>query len=88
MGNAMQQAREALQHHPRCGANARTTGALCKGWAMQNGRCRMHGGKAGRKPTHGRYTKAEIQQRREIRELLRAMSTLLREQRDRLKEIA
>jgi hypothetical protein len=25
---------------------------------MKNGRCRMHGGKAGRKPTHGRYTKA------------------------------
>ena len=30
---------------------------------MANGRCRMHGGKAGRKPTHGRYTKAAIEER-------------------------
>jgi hypothetical protein len=27
----------------------------------------MHGGKAGRKPTHGRYTKAAIKERREVR---------------------
>ena len=77
MGNAMQQARKALQHHPRCGAKARTTGALCRGWAMPNGRCRMHGGKAGRKPTHGRYTKEAKAQRRETRELIRAMCELL-----------
>lgn len=83
MGNAMREARAALEHHPRCGAKARTTGKPCKGWAMKNGRCRMHGGKAGRKPTHGRYSKAAIEQRREVRELLRA----LREQYETLKRI-
>ena len=31
---------------PRCGAKARTTGCPCKGPAMPNGRCRMHGGTA------------------------------------------
>lgn len=61
----------------RCGAHARTTGQPCRGPAMKNGRCRMHGGKAGRKPTHGRYTKAAIQQQREIRELLRVLRELV-----------
>ena len=37
----------------------------------------MHGGKAGRKPTHGRYTKAEIERRREMRELVRLMRELI-----------
>jgi len=55
MGNAMHKAHAA----PRCGAYARTTGNVCKSPAMKNGRCRMHGGKAGRKPTHGRYTKRD-----------------------------
>ena len=31
---------------PRCGAHARRTGNPCKGPAMKNGRCRMHGGKS------------------------------------------
>jgi hypothetical protein len=39
-----------------CGAKTRNGGAPCKGAAMANGRCRMHGGKAGRPPTHGRYS--------------------------------
>jgi len=30
---------------------------------MANGRCRMHGGKAGRPPVHGRYMKAALAQR-------------------------
>jgi hypothetical protein len=37
----------------------------------------MHGGKAGRKPTHGRYTKAAIADRREVRAILRALRDLL-----------
>jgi hypothetical protein len=45
---------------------------------MRNGRCRMHGGKAGRRPTHGHYTKAAIAERRQVRELLRVMHELLR----------
>jgi hypothetical protein len=40
---------------------------------MKNGRCRMHGGKAGRKPTHGRYTKAAVAERREFRAMLRML---------------
>ena len=39
----------------------------------------MHGGKAGRKPTHGRYTKAAIEQRREVRQLIRDLTALLGE---------
>jgi hypothetical protein len=37
----------------------------------------MHGGKDGRKPTHGRYTKAAIADRREIREALRLLRQLI-----------
>jgi hypothetical protein len=44
---------------------------------MKNGRCRMHGGKAGRKPTHGRYSMAAIEKRREVRELLQSMRELI-----------
>ena len=61
----------------RCGAYARTTGQPCRGPAMKNGRCRMHGGKAGRKPTHGRYTKAAIVERHEVRAILNAVRDLL-----------
>lgn len=74
---AMSEARAALAIHPICGAFARTTGRPCRAPAMANGRCRMHGGKAGRKPTHGRYTKAAIQSRREVRAILRAVRALL-----------
>lgn len=70
MGNAMQEPW-------RCGAYARTTGQPCRTPAMANGRCRMHGGKAGRKPTHGRYTKVAIESRREVRAMLRAVRELL-----------
>lgn len=62
MGNPMHKAHAA----PRCGAFARTTGEPCKSPAMQNGRCRMHGGKAGRKPIHGHYSKQTLEQRREV----------------------
>ena len=79
MSNLMREARAALAFHPHCGAHARTTGAPCKGPAMANGRCRMHGGNAGRKPTHGRYTKQAIQERREMRELLRAIRAFVDE---------
>jgi hypothetical protein len=44
---------------------------------MANGRCRMHGGRAGRKPVHGRYTKEAIQERREVRGLLRELKRLI-----------
>jgi hypothetical protein len=41
----------------------------------------MHGGKAGRKPTHGRYTKAALaarRQRQAAREALRVLHQLIR----------
>jgi hypothetical protein len=44
---------------------------------MSNGRCRMHGGKAGHKPTHGRYTKAAIAQRRHVRQLMCLLRQLI-----------
>lgn len=77
MVNPIQLARAALLLAPRCGAYARTTGEPCKGWAMANGRCRMHGGNAGRPVTHGRYTKQAIQDRKEVRELIKEMRELL-----------
>ena len=61
----------------RCGAHARTTGKPCCGPAMNNGRCRMHGGRAGRKPTHGRYTEAALAERRKFREALRLLRELI-----------
>jgi hypothetical protein len=31
---------------PRCGARCKRTGKPCRGAAMPNGRCRLHGGKS------------------------------------------
>jgi hypothetical protein len=44
---------------------------------MKNGRCRMHGGKAGRKPIHGRYTKAAVEERTNWRALMQAMRKII-----------
>jgi glucans biosynthesis protein len=72
-GNAMH-----LQAARRCGAYARTTGAPCRSPAIRGKvRCRMHGGRAGRKPAHGRYAKDAIAGRREIREVLRLLRDLI-----------
>lgn len=41
----------------KCGARCRTKGgAPCLGWAMKNGRCRMHGGVLSKREIHGRQT--------------------------------
>jgi hypothetical protein len=72
-GNPLDLARAA----PRCGAYARRTGQPCQAPAMRNGRCRMHGGKGGRPPTHGRYTAAAIAERRRLRELLHRLRELI-----------
>lgn len=74
MGNPMHSAHAT----PRCGAYARTTGSACRAPALRGKlRCRMHGGKAGRKPTHGRYTREEIERRREVSQLLRTVRQLI-----------
>ena len=75
---------------PRCGAKTRK-GAACRAPAMQNGRCRMHGGKAtgprtpeglerSRKANwkHGDYSAESLKQRQELRQLLRVSRNLLK----------
>lgn len=70
-------AKAPLSGGPACGAKTRS-GEPCKNPAMQNGRCRMHGGKSTGPPKgsqnalkHGLYTKAAIEKRRQIRELIK-----------------
>ena len=70
---------------PRCGAKTRL-GCPCKGPAMANGRCRMHGGKAKGAPKgnnhalkHGRYTTERIAERRRFGDLLREMTGFIDE---------
>jgi len=78
-----------LPKTPRCGAKTRR-GTLCKCPAMANGRCRLHGGlSTGPKTaegierirravtTHGRYSKAAKNYRRDLRTLLQEARTLL-----------
>ncbi len=70
---------------PRCHAKTRA-GGLCGHYAMQNGRCRYHGGKStgAKKPhrpiQHGYYTKEAILERRTI-------NKFLKDARDGIKEI-
>lgn len=74
---------------PRCGARTRS-GSPCRGPAMANGRCRMHGGKSTGPKTpegkakcaqanlkHGRYTKARRERRREARAVLACLKAEL-----------
>ena len=61
----------------RCGAKTRKGGSCKAPTVTGKKRCRMHGGKAGRKPTHGRYAKAAIAERRKWRALLMAMRGLI-----------
>jgi hypothetical protein len=71
---------------PRCGARTRS-GSRCQSPAMPNGRCRMHGGPSPGAPKgnknnfqHGRYSAEAIAGRRKIRELVRAMRALARQE--------
>ena len=58
----------------RCGAKTRS-GGFCGHYSMPNGRCRYHGGKStgAKNPIvkHGYYTKAAIDERRWINELIK-----------------
>jgi hypothetical protein len=61
----------------RCGAKARTRGgAPCRGPAMKNGRCRMHGGVFFKRETHGRTTLRAIEERRKERIFLKQMKKI------------
>lgn len=76
---------------PRCGARTRS-GAPCKGPAMANGRCRMHGGPStgprtpeglarlrAARTKHGLYTAEAIELRRYLSALRRQSRALLEE---------
>ncbi|MFA6990475.1 MAG: hypothetical protein WC192_00270 [Candidatus Babeliales bacterium] len=59
-----------------CGAKCRTKGgAPCGGWAMKNGRCRMHGG-AYKLEKHGMYTLRAKAQRKQINAFLREVDEM------------
>jgi len=61
-----------------CGAKSKRTGKPCRQPAMQNGRCRLHGGKStGRPVISGRWTKEAIQRRKDASLLLRQMKELM-----------
>ena len=71
---------------PRCGANTRC-GYPCRSPAVQDrGRCRMHGGAPGSGAPkgnqnalkYGLYTKAAIEERHRVRQLIRQSKELLR----------
>ena len=62
-----------------CGAHCRTTGEPCKNHKMENGRCRMHGGKSpGRPVINGRYTREAVGEMAKMRKLNRDIRELLR----------
>ena len=69
--------------HKTCGAHARRTGQPCKGWAMANGRCRLHGGKSTgpRNPhkriTHGLRTQEAMARKKEIQAFLKVSHEML-----------
>ncbi len=79
----------AAREAPRCGAHARTTGKPCRGAAMANGRCRMHGGKSTGPRTpeglkkcrenrlvHGMRSKAhrdKVRRTREVRQQIKSL---------------
>ena len=65
-----------MHQAPRCRARTRR-GSLCQSPAMQNGRCRMHGGTSPGAPKgnknalkHGLYTAWALTERRLLRALL------------------
>ncbi len=59
---------------PKCGAKTRS-GGFCGHFSMANGRCRYHGGKStgahNPRVKHGMYTKAAIDERKWLNELLK-----------------
>jgi hypothetical protein len=66
----------------RCGAKTRSAGH-CGHFAMNNGRCRYHGGKStgARNPVikHGWYTKAASAERKTINRLIQQSRQLMAE---------
>jgi hypothetical protein len=66
-----------------CGAKARSTSKPCRGSAMKNGRCRLHGGlSTGPKNPpikHGMYTKKVLAERKSFNLFIREVNDVLGE---------
>jgi hypothetical protein len=61
-----------FEHIRYCGAKTRTTKKPCRGSAMENGRCRLHGGSSkGRPVTTGLWTKESVRQKKTVSLLIR-----------------
>jgi len=85
-------AREALlkaNAAPRCGARSKRTGKPCRGAAMPNGRCKLHGGKSTGPRTpeglersrranwkHGHFSRAAKAERLRLRAAILALRDL------------
>lgn len=69
--NLMHKARVALALHPRCGAKCKQSNGYCRNPSMNNGRCRIHGGKStGPKPKHGQSSKVAKEKRKQVRKII------------------
>jgi hypothetical protein len=67
-----------MREAPRCGAKRKYDGRPCQAPAMENGRCRLHGGKStGRPIIHGWYSKAAVDERRRVRAMLKDMKATM-----------
>jgi hypothetical protein len=78
MRNNPMQSNYAMHRSPRCGAKRRT-GGRCSSPAMENGRCRMHGGCAPGAPLgnknarkHGRFSAETLAFSRYVTDIIRA----------------
>jgi len=76
----------AMHLAPRCLAKGKRNGKPCQAPAMENGRCRLHGGKSPGPPTgnqnalkHGLHAKLAMTQRHRINQLVKESRALLRE---------
>lgn len=83
------------QDAPRCGACCKRVRRPCRGPAMANGRCRLHGGASPGAPSgpangmwrHGRRSAAVVAQRREDLAERRAVRALIAELVERIREV-
>jgi hypothetical protein len=77
-------------NHLRCHAKSRRSGNQCKSWAVKGKKvCRMHGAFAGIKTKegrerqikavtkHGRYTKQAIEDRKQLRQIIKESKALI-----------
>jgi len=71
----------------KCSARSKRTGEPCRQPAMANGKCRFHGGKSTGAPPgnrnawkHGGYSAEALEERRQLRQLLREAQEFLAEQ--------